>query len=1025
MKKLIGCLISFVLFLFCASCNTTKKIETVLDSLENAETGIAYEGTYSQFKNINIEASYLGYGYDIINDEYIKKDYINLSAPIIDLKKLDNIKLKLIKENNAETMEVEADTMEEFSENYSTSLKIYGKMGNVFSGGISMDFKGSTNTKTYTHYYKKILEVKTFNLYMTNSLQEIKDLLSDEFKNDLLSLHPEALFEKYGTHMLKEVSMGGRIEVTSQYSSVKSGASAEVKSAVNSHISQLKFGNIDSKLLIEAEQKLQNENIDYYYNVKQVGGSLTNINSISSLNEKCDDWLKSFDENLDYSALSGIVGENSLIALWDLLPDDEITRREQLYNAFKNLSGDSFNKLCENFKINTKRTLNVTSEGPGQVGTYDYQNEDGDEVILQAIPTENSRFVGWYSGDELVSNSTTYKFNIHVNTSLVAKFRDLNDDSCLLVVHISGKGEVGGDTNQIHKIGDSIMLEAKAYAKNEFKGWYINNELVSEKDVYTFKITTDTTIVAIFTNNEVDKYKLVVNKLGNGNGTITYDAEYYPKSVATIIANPDENSYFVGWENNEGKLLSDNLEYSFIINEDTILFARFDQIQSEEFTITITIFPEEKGRVNGIKTSYALKELVTLEAVPVDGYQFTKFKIDGSDVLSNPYSFNIDKNMNIIVFFEEKVITTYYLTYNLNNENLNVDANLNQNNIEVSSIIVPQFTVPTSTYLIFKGWYTKDDIQISNESGKVIHNVKNFTDSYGRWIGESINLYAKWEYNKEYNFIKTVDDFNNIRNKSNEKFVLLNNLNFNNYKMSPINKFSGMLDGNGKTISNWSCVQNAIANFAIFLENTGEIKNLKLDSCKMTNNDPDGHGTVVAGILCALNKGNIYDIIAQYCSMAIDVGSINNNNDNYCYVGIICGINYKSISNITVKNCEMPLIYAGTKYKGSRAQVGFCTGRCENGSLYNINSENNVANVTVKADEKVYLSVCVQHGRPHGFLGGVVGYATNSTISGYIKNSNNTLNLTIKRDCSCDDHIDKYCGGYCGKIENCVVNINN
>lgn len=767
MKKLFLLVFLLVSFVIC-SCNMTKDdVETIIDGLDKAENGKVYEGTYDQFKNINIDASYLGYGYDLINDEYIKKDYINIGAPIIDLEKISKAKLKFIKENNAETIEIEGESMEEFSQNYSAALKINGKVGEVFSGGLSLDFKGNSNaeTKTYSHFYKSILDVKTFNLYLTNSNEELKELLSEEFKYDLLNLNPEALFNKYGTHMLKEVSMGGRIEVTSQYTSTSVGASESVKKAVKSHMKYLKIASINTSLLIDAESTLHKENIDYYYNVKQIGGALTNINSVASLNEKYEQWLKSFDENVNYSALSGIVGENSLVALWDLLPNSENERRELLYNTFKQLSGDAFDKLCEDFKINTKRTLNVVTEGPGNVSEYVYQHEDGDNITLTATPNSDSRFIGWYNGDQLISNNLVYSFDIHVNTNLIAKFKKLNSDSCLLVVHISGKGEVIGNDEQIYQQGKLITLQAKALYNNTFEGWYLDNELVSTESFYIFNIEKDTTLVAKFTNNEIENLKLIVNVLGEGTGKVYYESEYYPQTIATVTAVPNEGSVFAGWYiNNE--LVSINEEYSFIIEKNTNLVAKFDIYAVEEYTINLIILPDKCGNVKGIKNSYQKNELVTLIAEPVEGYKFIKWQVMNEDVIVNPYSFYIEENIVVVAFFEEVYEEPATVSYMLNNESFNISASISSNSQKIEYKQIPSLIIPTSRYLKFMGWYDDKEEQISDEEGNLLHNVKGYSDSYGRWIGTSCTLYAHWEIN--YDFIGNIYTYISDENEPNK-----------------------------------------------------------------------------------------------------------------------------------------------------------------------------------------------------------------------------------------------------------------
>lgn len=1044
MKKIFSCTMLFLICFFFIGCDSIpqEQIETVLDSLENAEIGKVYEGTYDQFKNINVESSYLGYGYDIINDEYIKKDCINLSAPIIDLDKLDEVKLKLIKENNAETIEVEADTMEDFVEKYSVATKVNGKAGVLFSGGLSVDYKSDSEVKTYTHYFKKILDVKTFNLYLTNSLSEIKNLLTEEFKDDLMNLHPESLFDKYGTHMLKEVSMGGRIEVSSQYSSVKSGASASVEAAVDAHVNQLKGGEVNAELLTTAEANLQKENIQYYYNVKQIGGALTNINSISSLNDKYDEWLKSFDNNAEYSALSGIVGENSLIALWDLLPAEETARREELYEAFKQLSGDAFDKLCEDFKINTKRTLNVAIDGPGTIDSYDYKYEDGDEVILKATPNENARFIGWYSGDQYIDDNATYIFNIHVNTKLVAKFQELTDDSFRLIVNISGQGEVYAAINgqeevkvnngQLYKEGDQVTLIAKPYYGNSFVEWYVNNEPVSS-DIYNLTIKENTTIVAKFTENKIEKYQLIVNKSGRGNGTVEYDSEYKynPDEVAVVKAIPDEYSYFVGWFKND-VLISTSPEYKFFINENIILYAKFEIIQEEEYTVTFVVNPKTGGKAqtSNNKTSFKFNDIVTLVAEANEGYEFSSFEIDDDTIITeNNYSFIITKNTIVRVNFSEKVTPDYTLTYNLNTSEFKVKAQIEEENLILSNdsyYHIYKFAIPTSTYLIFKGWYI-EDVQISDEKGEAIRNVENYINNKGNWIGGNATIYAKWEYNQNYIFISTPTEFDRIRSNSAGKFVLLENIDFSNSSISPIDDFSGVLDGNGKTISNWKYVQDRNGNLGLFNINSGTIKNLVIEKCAITTVSHSATGVLCSGLLCGLNNGTIQNVSIKGCSIDVTLGSVFIDTMSAIHVGIACGINRGIIKKCSVYDGCHIKANAATDCKQALVYAGIITGTLQNGKLEDVLSRNNYIDAKARSNwesKKNFWGkeVCEDHGTLRCFIGGIAGWTTDSEMTrtlGY----KNDLKTSFERECSCTGNITNQLGSLAGQTDTTTYNL--
>ena len=1009
MKKYLAIVIIIMMFVCCGCEYGGKTID-----YESILVGESIEGTYEEFKNINVESSYLGYGYDIINDEYIKKDYINLSAPILDLSKIENTRLMLVKENNAETIEIVGENIEDFSSKYNVAMKVYGKVGNVFSGGLSIDFNGSQNIKTYCRFYKNILNVRTFNLYLTNSIDELKNLLSEEFKKDLLKLHPEALFDKYGTHMLKEVSMGGRIEVSAQYTSTTAGSSVEVNTAVNAHTKFLKNNNFNAEAMSQLEANLQNQNIDIYYNVKQIGGALTNINSISSLNEKYDKWLESFDENINYSALSGIVGENSLIALWDLLPEEEVDRREALYLTFKELSGDSFEKLCQDFKINTKRILNVSVEGNGKINEVNYQYEDGEEVKLIATPEEDSRFIGWYNGEKLVSNSVEFTFNIHVNTNLIARFKKLNDNSCLLIVHVTGKGEVLGNDKLDYLVGEKITLDAKPFYNNEFVGWYIDNNLVSTNPFYVFEITEDVMVVAKFTSNEIEKCLLVVNKIGDGNGEVEYVAEHYMRSVATVKAKPSEGSKFVCWYIDNIEYHLTNPELSFVISEDTTIFAKFDLIKNEEFVISTSIFPENSGKIDGTKGSFAKGELVTIIGMPENGYKFVRWEVMNEKVEANPYSFYIQNNIHIVAVFEEDSRKTVMINYDLSNEQYGLKASIRDNYIEVEENSIPEFCVPSSDYLVFEGWFIDGEVQISDEQGNILHNVENYTDAYGAWIGQGCNLVAKWNYNSNYKFINNSQDLQKINEDLNGNYVLTTSIDLQNLDFSPLGEFKGTFDGNSYTLSNLLMEQVFTGELGLFKVNYGTIMNLNIENFNIINNDPDVHGTLLVGFLCGKNNGIIKNVNIIGGCINVDVGNLKDSNDNYIYLGAICGQNEKDINNCSAIYTSLEA-YAGTKYKGARLYVGGIVGYSIAGNICDLKVKNVKINCTVKANSNAGLLICWEHGRPYIYAGAMIGVSEN-TIINLDKNqsmNNNILATLLREGCKCKTNKECIINEYC------------
>ena len=93
--------------------------------------------------------------------------------------------------------------------------------------------------------------------------------------------------------------------------------------------------------------------------------------------------------------------------------------------------------LVANFQ---KKTFLVTIglSGSGSVsgdGSYLF----GDEVTLIATPDEHNKFVGWFIGEDLISDDEEFTFTIEDNMDIIAKFEEI-----MYVLTLEAKPEEGG-----------------------------------------------------------------------------------------------------------------------------------------------------------------------------------------------------------------------------------------------------------------------------------------------------------------------------------------------------------------------------------------------------------------------------------------------------------------------------------------------------------------------------------------------------------------------------------------------------
>ena len=133
-------------------------------------------------------------------------------------------------------------------------------------------------------------------------------------------------------------------------------------------------------------------------------------------------------------------------------------------------------------------------------------------------------------------------------------------------------------------------------------------------------------------------------------GTVTGGKVYAVGAQATVTAAPAQGWKFAGWEEN-GSIVSAEPEYSFAVNENRTLTARFEKVR---YTVTLIASPAEGGTVTG-GGSYVIGSQVAVSATPAQGWKFTGWKENGAVVCAEPaYSFAAAANRTLTAHFEQE-----------------------------------------------------------------------------------------------------------------------------------------------------------------------------------------------------------------------------------------------------------------------------------------------------------------------------------------------------------------------------------
>lgn len=322
-----------------------------------------------------------------------------------------------------------------------------------------------------------------------------------------------------------------------------------------------------------------------------------------------------------------------------------------------NTSGSnlSFTNIDINFECrNHYPVLNISSENE-DMGTVSGSGTKvaGQSVTIVATPNSGYKFVGWYSGSELISSNASYTFNIgYDDLNYVAKF---TYQSYNLIVQSESltKGTVSESSGEYDYL-ENITISANANNGYTFSGWYKESTLVSDDNPYSFNMPhNDITYTAKFSTNSYDL------SLVNNNpdlGSISGDGTFLYGSNVTVTATPNIGVSFLGWYDDGDNLVSSNPTYTFTMPyEDIQYIAKFAWTP---YSITLSVNDDSMGSVTG-DGSYTHGQQVNLTATPNEHYSFFGW-YDDSTLLSQEttYSFSMpNKSLN----YSAKFVKNYNL----------------------------------------------------------------------------------------------------------------------------------------------------------------------------------------------------------------------------------------------------------------------------------------------------------------------------------------------------------------------------
>lgn len=127
---------------------------------------------------------------------------------------------------------------------------------------------------------------------------------------------------------------------------------------------------------------------------------------------------------------------------------------------------------------------------------------EGSFAMLKAKPVAGSEFIGWYIGEEMVSDSAEYRFAVTENITLEARFSEVKLHE--VTFKISGKGTVH-NVNKAYTEGSRVQLYAVADEGYVFAGWKTTSGEIENPESENTTITVgnkNAVVTAVFKKAE-------------------------------------------------------------------------------------------------------------------------------------------------------------------------------------------------------------------------------------------------------------------------------------------------------------------------------------------------------------------------------------------------------------------------------------------------------------------------------------------------------------------------------------------
>lgn len=364
MKSNLSKIISFLLivatlfsFSACNSNNSNNEKDEEFISKDEKYGKIA-EGMLGVNGTLVKEYSgYLGYGYNVITSAFYNHKDIKTGHPIIDMdalaKEENKVYIDMKHSRHVDSVTFVSNSAREYSEHFATSANIKASIG--FAGSIKASFNMERNVQMNTN--QKLITTQALIETQNDFIRDVDAKLlakyaSDAFKEAVAEKSAQEIVDIYGTHILANISMGGRFDLNYLYTRTENSESTDILTSA-----QASYYNVSGSTSAQITKDKKEIESNSKLLGKTYGGGITgDLTTIESAKKSYKEWAKGVEDGH-----VTFVNASEVIPIWEIIPYiagiDNATEKS---NAIKEYFDSEVDKVSSEFKNSTNTPIYIS-----------------------------------------------------------------------------------------------------------------------------------------------------------------------------------------------------------------------------------------------------------------------------------------------------------------------------------------------------------------------------------------------------------------------------------------------------------------------------------------------------------------------------------------------------------------------------------------------------------------------------------------------------------------------------------------